>query len=131
MLRAVVPRPALAPRRPSRDVSRPVPARVAIARRARRAEVRDSAQSTSTALAAVDAAGEGEIAPLLRARLDVDAVDPHSRGTEEAKLDRRVRVGDLDESNLGLDPQLRCEPLDERPRRLVVRAAVEIEDLHA
>ncbi|MGH3061894.1 MAG: hypothetical protein ACRDNA_10845, partial [Gaiellaceae bacterium] len=40
-------------------------------------------------------------------------------------------VGDLDKLDVGLDSKLRCEPLDERSRRLLVRAALEIEDLDA
>jgi hypothetical protein len=59
-----------------------------------------------------------------RARPDVDAVDAHGRGAEKTKRDGRLGVGDLDESNLGLDPQLRGESLDERPllrRRSAIR----------
>jgi hypothetical protein len=75
------------------------------------------------AFAAIDATGVGEVAPLLGARLDVQAVDPHGRGAQEAQLDGRLRFGDLDELDLGLDLKLPREPLDERTRRLVVRAA--------
>src|SRR5262249_56341481 len=56
-------------------------------------------------------------------------IDPNRRGTEEAKPRRGLGVSDLDQLDLRFQSQLGGDLLDRFPRRLVVGAAVEIEDL--
>jgi hypothetical protein len=78
---------------------------------------------------AVQAAGEDELVPRLDARLDVTAVDSDRGRAQETQVDRSSRIDHLDELDGGLYPELPSDPLDQRPRRLVVGAAVDVKDL--
>lgn len=76
-----------------------------------------------------EAAGERVVSPRFRLRVNVAATDTDRRRTEEAMLLGRRVIGDVDEANLNCDAKLTADAFDERKRRMVVRAAVEIEDL--
>jgi len=58
------------------------------------------------------------------------AADADSGRAEEAKPSRRLGIRDIDEADLRLDPQLHRQPLDDLERAFVVRAAVEVKNLH-
>src|SRR5262249_27073716 len=55
--------------------------------------------------------------------------DPDRGGAEEAQPPRRLLIGDVDEADLGRQPELAGDALDDGKRRPVVGAAVEVEHL--
>src|SRR5262249_30052246 len=81
-------------------------------------------------LRAEDAAGEPEVGSLPGAWVDVDAADADRRRAEEAQPLRRLPVGYVHQLDPRLEPLLAAQPLDQRERRLVIRAAIEIQHLH-
>lgn len=58
-------------------------------------------------IGAVDAAGKGVLGAIIRARLDVAAVNPDRRGAEKPQSSSRIGVDDLDTPHLGVDDALR------------------------
>jgi hypothetical protein len=77
----------------------------------------------------VDATGLNVVVSLVRARLDLDAAYANRRRAEEAQALGCLRVGNVNEPDLRVDPELAGDALDERGRLRVVRAPVEVEDL--
>src|SRR5260370_13876097 len=82
-----------------------------------------------TMLGRENTAGERVVGSLLGLGVDVDAVDADRRRTEEAQTLRGSPIEDIYQPDLGVGSELAVDPFDERERRLMVGAAVEVEDL--
>jgi hypothetical protein len=80
-------------------------------------------------LKAVQPARDGELGGWLTAGLDVAAVDPDRRGAGEAGTLGRCLVADQAGAQLGIDAQLRADPLHQRQRPSVVGTVADVEHL--
>jgi hypothetical protein len=68
--------------------------------------------------------------PPLGARLDVPAIDTDSWRAEETPALRGLAIWHFDHRDLGLQPELPRDLGHQLTRLLVIRAALEVEDLH-
>jgi len=85
---------------------------------------------SKTVNGAVDATGVDELAPFVSVRLNVAAVDADCRRAEEAEP---LRIGwrlHVNESHLGLDPEVGGNTLDKFACTLMVRTVLEVKDLY-
>jgi len=85
---------------------------------------------SKTVNGAVDATRVDELAPFVSIRLNVAAVDADCRRAEEAEP---LRIGwrlHVNESHLGLDPEVAGNTLDKFACTPMVRTVFEVEDLY-
>jgi hypothetical protein len=78
---------------------------------------------------AIDAATQCELSATVGVRFDVLSIDADRRRSEEAKPRRCLGVRHADELDRRLQTELGDERSYERVRLLIVRTAVEVEDL--
>jgi hypothetical protein len=88
-----------------------------------------SREASGLALAAIDTAGEREIVALFRARLDVAAIDADGGRAEKPEPGCRLGIRDLDHFDRGPDAKLCRDAFDQLEGALVIRAALEVQDL--
>jgi hypothetical protein len=85
---------------------------------------------TQTVGCPVNAAGEHERAEVVGSRLDVVAVDAHAGRAKEAESFGFVCRGDRYEPQIELNSSLVGHTLNKLVRRLVIRAALEVQKLN-
>jgi len=87
-------------------------------------------RATQTAGCPIDPAGKDERVNVVRARLDVVAVDAHAGRAEEPEPFDVVCQGDLNEPQIHLNSPLAGDALNKLAGRVVIRATLEVQNLN-